>query len=381
MKTLLTLVLAVALAGALAAMLFAGFKNRKQDRRDLENNAQTSSILAVSVGHPQGSAPGSDAVFPANVLALVETPIYARTNGYLKKWYTDMGTHVEAGQLLAEIETPEVDQQLKQAQATVTSLQAAVDLDRTTAKRFQELLKKDGVSQQEVDAALGALRNDEGKLAGAQADVERWKEMQGFKQVRAPYAGNIYQRNVDTGALISAGNSTVLFRLSDTSILRIHASVSEEFSHSIKLGMPGQVECPSNPGRRFTAKVERTSGSLDSSTRTLLTELQMPNPDHRLVPGEFCQVRFPLKSAESSLVLPASALLFRAQGSQVALVDEAGKVHMRDVKLGRDFGRSVEILGGLSQNDTIILNPSDSISDGTVVKPVFAEKAAAPAQQ
>jgi RND family efflux transporter MFP subunit len=254
-------------------------------------------------------------------------------------------------------------------------MQSAVDLDRTTAKRYQDLLKSDGVSKQEVDQAVGTLHTDEGKLAAAIADVNRWKEMETFKQVRAPFAGNIYSRTTDTGALIAAGPTAVLFRLADVSTLRIFTNVTENYAHKIKVGMTGTIEVPADPGKKFIGTVTHTAGTLDPATRTLLTELQMPNAQHLLTTGSYCQVTFKIASPSSSLILAASALLFRASGAEVAVVDETGKVHMHSVKLGRDFGRTVEVLGGLTAEDTVILNPADSIGEGALVKPVPAEKA------
>lgn len=375
MKILLRLVVALVAIGVLATLLYSGLRARRENREEQVNTAQRNERLEFNVGHPTLNAPATTVTFPANVDALVATPIYARTSGYLKKWYVDFGTHVEAGQLLAEIETPEVDQSLRQAEATVAATQAAVDLDRTTATRYQDLLKSDGVSKQEVDQALGSLKSDEGKLAAAKADVARWKEMQGFKEVRAPFAGNIYSRTVDTGALIQAGPNAVLFRLADTSTLRIFTNVTEAYAHDIKIGMTGTITVPADPGKKFTGTVTRTTGTLDPATRTLLTEVQVPNPDHKLTTGSFCQVTFELGGASKSLIVPASALLFRATGPQIAVVDEQGAVHIHAVKLGRDFGRTVEVIDGLSAEDTIILNPADSIGDGVLVKPASSEKA------
>jgi RND family efflux transporter MFP subunit len=376
MKIILRLVV-VLLAGALlATLLYSGFRARRQDRVELDTTVRDNARLAVSVGHAKPTVPGTEATFPANIQAFVETPIYARTNGYLKRWLVDLGAHVESGQLLAEIETPEVDQQLRQSEAMVASLQASVDLDRTTAVRYQQLLKSDGVSKQEVDQAVGTQRTDEGRLNAAVADVDRWKEMQSFKQVKAPFTGTITARNVDTGALISAGTNTVLFHLADTSTLRVFTNVTETFSHSIKVGIAGTLEVPSNPGPKYTGAVVRTAGTMDPTTRTLLTELQVRNPGGTLKPGEYGQVTFQIKPAGSSLIVAASALLFRAAGTEIAVVDETGKVHMHSVKLGRDFGRTVEVVSGLAASDTVILNPADSIGEGSLVKPVFAEKTA-----
>ncbi len=369
----LIVLVVVALLGEL---LYSGFKARQKTGEELDTAVRDNTRLPVAVGHPQKGGANVTGTYPANIRAYVETPIYARTNGYLKRWLVDIGAKVKEGQLLAEIETPEVDQQLKQAEATVAAAQSMVDLDATTAKRYQDLLKSDGVSKQEVDTANGTLKTDEGKLRAAQADVDRWKSMRSFQLVNAPFAGTITARLVDPGALISAGNSTVLFRLADTSTLRVYTDVPEDFSHHIRAGMPAQLEVPSNPGRKFTGSVVRTSGAIDPASRTLLTEVQVQNPTGELLPGEFGQVSFSLQPTGSAVVVQASAVLFRPDGPQIAVVDGTGKVHMQGVKLGRDYGRSLEVVSGLSGDETIILNPSDSITEGTLVKPVEAKEAA-----
>jgi RND family efflux transporter MFP subunit len=354
----------------LGSLLYSGFRSRQKNDEDLAAGVRENARLPVSVGHPVQSAAGVTGTYPANIRAYVETPIYARTNGYLKRWLVDMGAKVKEGQLLAEIETPEVDQQLKQSEATLTAAQSTVDLDGITAKRYQDLIKSDGVSQQEVDLANGNLKTDEGKLRAAQADVERWKFLQSFKQVTAPFTGTITARLVDPGALIANGNSTILFRLADTATLRVYTDVPEDFSHHIAVGMPAALEVPSNPGRKFPGTVVRTSGAIDPTSRTLLTEVQVLNPSGELLPGEYGQVTFRLKAAGSSVIVQASAVLFRPEGPQVAVVDGSGKVHLQMVKLGRDSGRTLEVLEGLDGDETIILNPSDSITEGTLVKPV-----------
>jgi RND family efflux transporter MFP subunit len=364
---LFVVLMCVALLGSL---LYSGFRSRQKNDEELATGVRENTRLPVSVGHPVQSAAGVMGTYPANIRAYVETPIYARTNGYLKRWLVDIGAKVQQGQLLAEIETPEVDQQLKQSEATVNAAQSTVDLDRTTAKRYQDLIKSDGVSQQEVDLANGTQKTDEGKLRAAQADVERWKFLQSFQKVTAPFAGTITARLVDPGALIANGNSTILFRLADTATLRVYTDVPEDFSHHIAVNMPGTLEVPSNPGRKFTGTVVRTSGAIDPVNRTLLTELQVLNPKGELLPGEYGQVTFNLKPAGSSVIVQASAVLFRPDGPQVAVVDDSGKVHMQPVKLGRDSGRTLEVIEGLKGDETIILNPSDSITEGTFVKPM-----------
>jgi RND family efflux transporter MFP subunit len=367
---LLRWLIVLVVVALLGSLLYSGFRSRQKNEEELAVGVRENARLPVSVGHPVQSAAAVTGTYPANIRAYVETPIYARTNGYLKRWLVDIGAKVQPGQLLAEIDTPEVDQQLKQSEATLNAAQSTVDLDRTTATRYQDLIKSDGVSQQEVDMANGALKTDQGKLRAAQADVDRWKFLQSFKQVTAPFAGTITARLVDPGALIANGNSTILFRLADTATLRVYTDVPEDFSHHIAVGMPGTLEVPSNPGKKFTGTVVRTSGAIDPANRTLLTEVQVLNPKGELLPGEYGQVTFNLKPAGSSVIVQASAVLFRPDGPQVAVVDDSGKVHMQPIKLGRDSGRTLEVIEGLKGEETIILNPSDSITEGTLVKPV-----------
>ncbi|MGB7844189.1 MAG: efflux RND transporter periplasmic adaptor subunit [Candidatus Acidiferrum sp.] len=354
-------------AAFFAVVLVFGLAHQRTVRSELAADARDHARTPVSVTHPESSASQLGVRFPANIQAFTETPIYSRTNGYIKRWYADIGARVQRGQLLAEVETPELDQQLRQAEASQAQAQANLDLARTTAARYQELLKQDGVSKQETDQAVGTLHADEASVKAALANVNQLKELQSFEKVTAPFAGTITARYIDTGSLIASGTNTLLFRLADISTLRVYASVPEVDSKDVALGVPVELETPGTKGKKYSGRVVRTAGAIDPVSRTLLTEIHVPNPKLELVPGEFGEVTFHLSSKHSALRIPSSALLFRAQGTQVALAQADGRVRLQNIQLGRDLGDSVEVVSGLTSDDAIIENPSDSITDGTLV--------------
>jgi len=358
---------ALVLAVVFAYALYSGLRHHQAVREQLAAAIQDSARTPVSVFHPQPGAPQLSITFPANLQGYIETPIYARTNGYIKRWLVDIGAHVKPGQLLAEIETPELDQQLRQAQAAQAQAQANLDLARITATRYEGLLKYDGVSKQEVDQANGTLKADEANLKAAMASVDQLKDLQSFEEVTAPFAGTITARYIDVGSLIQSGTNTLLFRLAQTSTLRVYSNVPEAYSPDIAPGVAADIEVPEVAGQKFPGKVVRTAGAIDPTTRTLLTEVQVPNPTGALAPGEFGEVTFHLRASRPTVVIPSNALLFRAQGPQVALVRGDNKVHLQSVQLGRDLGNSLEVLSGLRPEDVVIANPSDSITEGAAV--------------
>jgi RND family efflux transporter MFP subunit len=367
----------MAIVALLAAAFFAvalvfGLAHRRTVSAELVADARDHARLPVSIVHPKSGSSQLSLTFPANIQAYTETVVYARTNGYIKRWLVDIGGRVQRGQLLAEIETPELDRQLQQAEAAQAQAQANLDLARSTATRYQDLVKLDGVSKQETEQAVSALHAGEASLKAAVANVNQLKELQLFEQVNAPFAGTITARYIDIGNLVAAGTNTTLFRLADTSTLRVYANVPEADSKDIALGMSVDVEAPAAPEKKFSGQVVRTAGAIDPASRTLLTEIRVPNPSFELVPGEYGEVTFHLHPRQLALVLPSSALLFRAQGTQVALVQENGTVHLQNVQLGRDLGASVEVLSGLTPADSVIDNPSDSIDDGALVAVVQA---------
>ncbi|MFZ0970443.1 MAG: efflux RND transporter periplasmic adaptor subunit [Candidatus Acidiferrales bacterium] len=356
----------------IAILIFAGIAlwgilSRRSVRASLNSTAKNAATTPVAIVHAQPSGTSGEILLPGNIQAYLETPIYARTNGYLKKWYFDIGAHVKAGQLLAEIETPEIDQELRQAEAAQQQAQANLDLAKTTADRWVELLKSDGVSQQEVDQNVSAYKARQADLQAAKANVDRLKDLQSFKEVTAPFSGIVTTRNVDVGALIQNGNSVQLFRMAQTNVLRIYVNVPQAYSRSMVAGVPADLEIPEFPHRTFPGKVVRTSGSIDTASRTLLTEVQVPNPTGELLPGAYATVNFHVKLVEPPVAIPSNTLIFRSQGTQVAVVTPQGTVHLKSVTLGRDLGTSMEVLTGVDSNDAIILNPPDSIGEGDVV--------------
>ncbi len=360
-------ILVVIVALVFIGIALWGIESRRSVRASLNSTARDSVRLPVATVHPSAADASGEIVLPGNIQAYLETPIYARTDGYLKKWYVDIGGKVEQGQLLAEIDTPELDQELRQSEAAEAQAQANVDLARTTADRWQLLLKSDGVSQQEVDQNVSAYKARQADLLAAKANVHRFKDLQSFQQVTAPFSGILTARSVDVGALIQNGNSVQLFRIAQTNVLRIYVGVPQVYSRSMVAGVPTDLQIPEFPHRTFPGKVVRTSGAIDPASRTLLTEVQVPNPMGELLPGAYATVHFHLKLVDPPLSIPANTLVFRAQGTQIAVVTPQNTVHLKDVTIGRDLGTSIEILTGIDPNDTIVLNPPDSIGEGDAV--------------
>ena len=359
---------------AILLALFAGLaywrvQSRNRVSAELIPAAGQTEQIPVAAMHPSHSNANREFTIPGDVQAYVETPIYARTDGYLKRWYVDIGGHVKEGQLLASIDTPEIDQQLKQAEAAQLQAQANLDLAKSTAERWHNLLKSDGVSQQEVDTNDAAYKARQADYAAAVANVDRLKSMQSFQQVTAPFAGVITTRDIDIGALISNGTAKELFKLAQIDVMRVYVNVPEGYSNDMHIGLPAELHIAEFPNRVFTGKIAHTAGAIDTASRTLLTEVQVPNPKGELMPGAYAQVTFSVASAEPPLVVPSNALIFRSAGPQIALVDSHKVARLRNVTIGRDFGNSLEIISGLQPSDLVILNPPDSLSDGTPVSP------------
>jgi RND family efflux transporter MFP subunit len=302
--------------------------------------------------------------------AYVESPIYARTNGYLKKWYHDIGSRVRQGDLLADIDTPEVDQQLSQARADLNTAQANANLSKITATRYQELIKTDGVSKQEVDNAVGDLEAKVANVRSSEANVRRLEDLESFKHVYAPFSGVITRRNVDTGTLINAGNGGTtqqLFSLAQTDPIRVYVSVPEAYAPSIRAGLGAFLELTQYPGQKFEGKVVRTAESIDPGTRTLLTEVDVPNHAGALLPGGYSQAHLQVKVTGARLAVPVNALLFRSEGLRAVVVDANHKTHLKPLTIGRDYGTTLEVLQGLDPDDWIVLNPADSLDEGQEV--------------
>jgi RND family efflux transporter MFP subunit len=319
------------------------------------------------------ATPGSEAlVLPGSVQAYYEAPIYARTNGYLRAWHTNIGTAVKQGQLLAEIETPEVDQQLGQAQADLATAEANYQLAKSTDVRWRGLLATESVSKQDADQRAGDAAAKKAAVESAAANVARLREMESFKRVLAPFDGVVTQRNTDIGALINAGQGpgAALFRVADTHRLRIYVSVPQAFASGIRPGMSADLIFAEHPGKRYPATVAFTAQALDPASRTLQVELQVENPAHELFPGAYVEVHFDLAAPAPTLRLPANAVMFRAQGLLVATVSSDQHVRLKHIAQGRDFGSSIEVLSGIEAADDIIINPPDSLTDGALVRVV-----------
>jgi RND family efflux transporter MFP subunit len=358
-------VLALAIVGAITLL------QRHAQYQALAEETETLAIPTVAVIHPSLENSQEDLVLPGTLQAYVESPIYARTNGYLKKWYKDIGSRVSKGELLADIDTPEVDQQLSQAKADLATAQANVNLSRITAQRYAELIKTEGVSKQEVDNAAGDYAAKQAIVASAQANVRRLEEFESFKHIYAPFSGVITRRNVDIGTLINAGNtgaSQLLFTLAQTDPIRVYVSVPESDAPSIHAGLGAYLDLAQYPGRKFLGKVVRNAEAIDPSTRTLLTEVDVPNKGGELLPGGYAQVHLEVKVSGARLQVPVNALLFRAEGLRAVVVGADHKIHLQPLTIGRDYGISLEVLQGLKPDDWIVLNPPDSINEGQLVK-------------
>jgi RND family efflux transporter MFP subunit len=361
---------------------------RRTEHQVLAEQTERMAVPFVSVIHATRIEGESAMVLPGTLKANVESPLYARTNGYLKKWYRDIGSHVNKGDLLAEIDTPEIDQQLAQARADLTTAQANLGLAGTTTTRYQELLKSDSVSKQDADNASGNYAARQAMVQSAEANVKRLEELESFKRVYAPFSGVITQRNVDSGNLINAGNggnaNKEMFDLAQIDPLRVFVSVPQSFGPSIHLGMKACLELTEFSGRSFCGQVARTANAIDPGTRTLLTEVDVPNPSGTLLPGSYAQVNFNVKMTGQRFTLPINALLFRPEGTIVAVVGPDSHLNLKKITIGRDFGASVEVLEGTSPEDNIVINPPDALEQGQLVKvatPHSADTANAPGSQ
>ena len=347
-----------------------GIISRVHARANLAEETTAAAVPQVTTLKPTPSPASEDLVLPGSVQALIEAPIYARTSGYLKFWYTDIGSQVKKGQLLAEIDAPEVDQQYRQAQADLGTAHANSELALSTNERWKGLLATHSVSQQDADTKAGDAAAKHAAEESAGANVRRLHELESFKRVVAPFDGVVTQRNTDIGALIVAGQNagSPLFRVADTTKLRIYVLVPEPYAASTIPGMDAALRFSEHPGKSYPAAVVRTANALDPALRTLQVELQVDNPRGELFPGSYAEVHFKVPGSSESLSVPANALLFRAAGLQVATVDSADHVRLKTIVPGRDFGKSIEVLSGIGANDNIVVNPPDSLTDGTAVQ-------------
>jgi RND family efflux transporter MFP subunit len=355
---------------ASAAVTFA---LRLGEHRALAKETEALAVPSVVVVQPKPEPAQQDLTLPSSLQAFTESPIYARTNGYVARWYKDIGSQVKKGQLLADLETPEIDQELLQARAARGQAEAQMNLAKTSAERWESLRKMDAVAQQETDEKSSGYTQGQAALASASANVRRLEQLESFKHIYAPFSGVIIKRNTDIGALINAGNSGTnqeLFVVAQISPIRVYVDVPEIYAPAVRRGVSAAIELPSLPGQRFTGSVARSADAIDPATRTLRTEIDVPNRDGKLFPGSYAQVHFGVDVAAVRLSVPVNALLFRAEGPRAAVVGADGKVRLKPVTIGRDYGTEIEILDGLDPGEMIVLNPSDSLEEGQSVNVV-----------
>jgi RND family efflux transporter MFP subunit len=347
-----------------------GVVSRVYSRDQLGKETSREAVPVVLVEKPSLSPPSEDLVLPGSVQAFVEAPIFARTSGYLRAWHTDIGDGVKKGQLMAEIDTPEVDQQLRQSVADLATAEANANLARTTDVRWKGLLANQAVSQQDADTRAGEAAASQAQAASARANVARLRELESFKRIVAPFDGVVTARNTDIGALITAGQTAgaALFRVADTEKLRIYIDVPEPYATQTKPGITVQLRFSEHPGKDYPATLVRTARVLDPTLRTLRVELQVDNSQGELFPGAYGEAHFKLPGSSSTYRVPATALIFRARGLQIATIGPDNKATLRSIIQGRDFGTSVEVLSGVSANDQVVINPPDSLSDGGTVR-------------
>jgi RND family efflux transporter MFP subunit len=369
-----SLVLAIA-AIVVAALLGSGIWSRVKANTTLRAETTQAALTAVSVVSPKQTAPADEIILPGNVQPFITSPIYSRTNGYLKKWYFDIGAHVKQGQLLAVIETPEVDQQLQQARSNLLTAQANLELASVTKNRYQGLLKSNAVSQQDVDNAVGTYNANKSIVEADKAEVEQYSALASFEKIYAPFDGVITARNTDIGDLINSGSGTGvktdLFHIAQPGKLRVYVNVPEEYSQGIKTGMIANLSLAEFPGRKFQGKLVRTAEAINVTTRTLLIEIDLENPSGTLLSGSYAEVHLAVPTKPSTFLLPVNTLIFRSEGLHVGVVKD-GKVALTAVTPGHDFGNEIEIVAGLKPDDQVIINPPDSIVSGQAVQIVQA---------
>jgi RND family efflux transporter MFP subunit len=347
-----------------------GVTLRLVSRCHLKKRTADNAEVTVNTAKPTAAQADSELILPGNVVAYMEAPIYARTSGYLQAWYMDIGARVHKGDLLAEIDTPEVDQQLGQARADLDTAVANSRLAQTTNVRWQALLTRQAVSKQDAEEKAGDAAAKLATEASARQNLKRLEDLEGFRRVLAPFDGIVTARNTDVGALINAGQSsgTSLFTLADTHILRIYAQVPEPYAAATRAGLPAELHFAEHPGHTYPAQTVRTADALDPASRTLQVELQLDNSSGELYPGAYAEIHFKLPGNRTTLRVPSNTILFRDNGLQVATVDPSNTIKLKNVNQGRDFGQTIEILDGLAPNDRVVVNPPDSVEDGLKVR-------------
>src|ERR1700722_9710221 len=368
------LILLIALI-VVAALIGSGIWSRVKANAKLRTETSQVALTAVSIVLPKQTNPAQEIILPGNVQPFITSPIYSRTNGYLKKWYFDIGAHVKEGQLLAVIETPEVDQQLQQARSNLLTAQANLELAAITKTRYQGLLKSNAVAQQDVDNAVGTYNANNAIVEADKAAVEQYSALVSFEKIYAPFDGLITARNTDIGDLINSGSNTAaktdLFHIAQPGKLRVYVNVPEEYSRGIKVGMTADLNLAEFPDRKFQGKLVRTADDINLTTRTLLVEIDVDNPTGTLLTGSYAEVHLAVPTQASTFLIPVNTLLFRTEGLRVGIVKD-GKVGLTAVTPGHDFGNQIEIVSGLKSEDQVIINPPDSIVSGQEVQIVQA---------
>ncbi len=353
-------ILAIVLVIAAIGLALLGITSRTAATKQLQAQSDAIAQTIVNVVTPERAPAKVPLQLPGETRAYTQAPIFAQTSGYMKKWYFDIGSKVKGGEVLAELDTPEVDQQLNQSRANLN--------------RNKELFQRHVIAGQDIDNATGDFQVKQATVAADEADVKRLEALENFKLIRAPFDGIVTSRNTDVGALINSGSGNALFTMVQISPLRIYVTVPESFSHAVHQGTQADLSFNEFPNRHFPATVVRTAGAIDPTTRTLLTELQVPNESDELFPGAYAQVRLQTESTDRAWLVPANVLLFREEGASVGIVKPDGKIEIRPIKIGRDLGSKLEVVDGLTENDRVVVNPSDSLADGMVVQLAQGEK-------
>lgn len=365
----------VLIALVLFGIAFAvGLAPRLKDRAQIRQDAQELAAPTVAIISPQPSKPAAPLALSGELKAVAEAPLFARVGGYVKAWHADIGAKVEAGQVLAELDTPETTQDLAKAKAELTQAEAAEKLAELTAKRWQEMRVAKTISPQEADEKVADLALKKATVTAAQANVQRLEEWVGYNKIVAPFAGTVTARHLDVGQLVSTDVKEELFRLAQTDRLRVFIRVPQNYARSAKVGLNVELTVPELPGRTFDAKIVRTAGAFDAASRTLLVELEVDNTKGELFAGSYGQVRLTGALTDALLTVPANALLFRSEGTLVAVVGADNRVTLRKIEIGRDFGTAVEVLVGVTASDRVVINPADSLVEGTEVRVAPAGK-------
>ena len=360
------------------AIAVLGINSRNAKNAGLQQQSNESAQMIVTVIHPEKASKTIPLQLPGQTRAYIEAPIFAQTSGYLKKWYFDIGAKVKAGDVLAEIDTPQVDQQFHQAQAQLKVAESARDLALSTFKRDQDLFNRRVIAAQDFDTASDTYRQSEATVNADQASLNALNALENFKVVKAPFDGIVTERDTDIGAFVPSGSGVQLFRMAQTSPLRVYINVPQTFSRFVREGVQAELTLNELPGRKFPAHVTNTAGAIDPSSRTLLTELEVPNKSEELLPGAYAQITLKLEGDSGLVTVPSNTLLFRSEGTSVGVVHPDGKVEIRKIVINRDLGDKLQISQGLSESDQVILNPSDGLANGMAANVATPKPSATP---